>query len=140
MLGSANAGGRKYNDLQRFEKLANIIKQFKLACMYVTLVCLWRSDFFFFFCSKCAKGTFSGMEVKNSNFTAIISPLTPNTFVLVVTDATMRTTIMRFSPLCSLRVAASQSTMLNMNNARTHFTNVFAQLRATENLKSSGTK
>ena len=73
VLGSANAGGRKYNDVQRFEKLANIIKQFKLGC------------------TKCVKGTFSGMEVRNSNFTAIISPLTPNTFVLVVTDASIRT-------------------------------------------------
>lgn len=37
VLGSANSGGRKYNDVGRFEKLANIIKQFKLGCTCVTL-------------------------------------------------------------------------------------------------------
>ena len=41
--------------------------------------------------SKCAKGSFTGMEIRNSAFTAIITPLTPNTFALVVTDPSIRT-------------------------------------------------
>lgn len=95
--------------------------------------------------------------MKNSNFTALISPLTPNTFVLVVTDSSIRTfslssqvavsdssstcvCVVTHAYLTYLASIASQSTLLNMNNARTHFTNVFAQLRASENLKASGTK
>jgi len=107
VLGTASSGsGRKYHDVQRFEKLANIVKQFKLGC------------------TKCAKGTFTGVEVRNSNFAALMAPLTPNTFVLIVTEASI----------------PSETTQLNLQNARTHFTNVFAQLRASENLKSSGNK
>ena len=90
VLGSANSGGRKYNDVGRFEKLANIIKQFKLGCTCVLLPPV-ASVAYALYHSKCVKGSFTGLEVKNSNFTALISPLTPNTFVLVVTDSSIRT-------------------------------------------------
>lgn len=57
---------RKHHpDLHRFEKISNIIKQFKLSC------------------SKLA-ATFQGMEVSNKNFSAYIDVFTSNTYVMVV--------------------------------------------------------
>lgn len=57
---------RKHHpDIHRFEKISNIIKQFKLSC------------------SKLA-ATFQGMEVSNKNFSAFIDVFTSNTYVMVV--------------------------------------------------------
>lgn len=57
---------RKHHpDMHRFEKISNIIKQFKLSC------------------SKLA-ATFQGMEVSNKNFSAFIDVFTSNTYVMVV--------------------------------------------------------
>ncbi|XP_048746882.1 ras-related GTP-binding protein A [Ostrea edulis] len=57
---------RKHHpDIHRFEKISNIIKQFKLSC------------------SKLA-ATFQGMEVSNKNFSAYIDVFTSNTYVMVV--------------------------------------------------------
>jgi Ras-related GTP-binding protein A/B len=53
-------------DSHRFERISNIIKQFKLSC------------------SK-TQSTFQGMEVRNSQFTAIIDGFTPNTYIMVIT-------------------------------------------------------
>ncbi|XP_004873603.1 ras-related GTP-binding protein B isoform X3 [Heterocephalus glaber] len=52
-------------DAHRFEKISNIIKQFKLSC------------------SKLA-ASFQSMEVRNSNFAAFIDIFTSNTYVMVV--------------------------------------------------------
>ncbi|KAI8815857.1 ras-related GTP-binding protein A-like protein [Fimicolochytrium jonesii] len=54
-------------DIHRFEKVSNIIKQFKLSC------------------SK-SQAQFSCMEVKSTTFAAYIDVLTPNTYVLVITS------------------------------------------------------
>lgn len=64
---------RKHHpDIHRFEKISNIIKQFKLSC------------------SKLA-ATFQGMEVSNKNFSAFIDVFTSNTYVMVVmSDPTIR--------------------------------------------------
>jgi len=98
----ATAGLRPYKDIERFEKLSSIIKTFKLSC------------------NKAAKGAqFNEIELKNSHFHATGSFLTPNTFVLVVTEPSIpRETLSR-----------------NLSNARPHFTKLFEQLRAVESNK-----
>lgn len=55
----------QYYDSHRFERISNIIKQFKLSC------------------SK-TQSSFQGMEVRNSQFTAIIDGFTPNTYIMVI--------------------------------------------------------
>jgi len=82
-------------DSHRFERISNIIKQFKLSC------------------SK-TMSQFQGMEVRNSNFTAYIDLFTGNTYIMVIIaknnkDNGVGTDIP--STLISLNVAA----------ARTHF-------------------
>lgn len=52
-------------DIHRFEKVSNIIKQFKLSC------------------SKVA-AQFQSMEVRNSNFAAFIDVFTTNTYIMVI--------------------------------------------------------
>ncbi|KAG7205460.1 hypothetical protein KM043_007447 [Ampulex compressa] len=56
---------QQHRDVHRFEKVSNIIKQFKLSC------------------SKLA-AQFQSMEVRNTNFAAFIDVFTSNTFVMVV--------------------------------------------------------
>ena len=56
---------REHSDLQRFEKISNIIKQFKLNC----------SKF---------DTSFQSIEIKNSNYTIIIDLFTPNTYIMVI--------------------------------------------------------
>lgn len=54
-----------HSDAHRFEKISNIIKQFKLSCRKVN-------------------AKFHGMMVQNSIFTAFFSPFTANTCVMVI--------------------------------------------------------
>lgn len=61
----ANAYTREHADVHRFEKISNIIKQFKLSC------------------SK-TQARFQSMEVKNSNFSAFVDMFTNNTYIMVV--------------------------------------------------------
>uniref|UniRef100_UPI0035900C07 ras-related GTP-binding protein A isoform X3 n=1 Tax=Myxine glutinosa TaxID=7769 RepID=UPI0035900C07 len=56
---------KQQRDIHRFEKISNIIKQFKLSC------------------SKLA-ASFQSMEVRNSTFAAFIDVFTSNTYVMVV--------------------------------------------------------
>ncbi|KAH7966244.1 hypothetical protein HPB49_014749 [Dermacentor silvarum] len=56
---------KPHHDVHRFEKVSNIIKQFKLSC------------------SKLA-AQFQSMEVRNSNFAAFIDVFTPNTYIMVI--------------------------------------------------------
>jgi len=56
---------RELRDPHRFEKISNIIKQFKLSC------------------SKC-QSQFKSMEIHNSNYSAYISEFTPNTYIMAV--------------------------------------------------------
>ncbi|XP_041482608.1 ras-related GTP-binding protein A [Lytechinus variegatus] len=56
---------REHRDVHRFEKISNIIKQFKLSC------------------SKLA-ASFQSMEVRNSSFAAFIDVFTQNTYVMVI--------------------------------------------------------
>lgn len=57
------------NDEHRFEKISNIIKQFKLSC------------------TKLADN-FSSIEVRNSSFSAFIEQFTTNTYIMVVMSDT----------------------------------------------------
>ena len=52
-------------DAHRFEKISNIIKQFKLSC-------------------GKAQSQFQGMEVRNSRFSAFIDAFTANTYIMVI--------------------------------------------------------
>jgi len=64
---------KEHKDPHRFEKISNIIKQFKLSC------------------SKC-QAQFQSMEVKNSNFSAYIDGFTKNTYImLIMSDPTIKT-------------------------------------------------
>ena len=56
---------RRHRDVHRFEKISNIIKQFKLSC------------------SKMA-ASFQSMEVRNSSFAAFIDVFTTNTYIMVI--------------------------------------------------------
>lgn len=56
---------KPHRDMHRFEKVSNIIKQFKLSC------------------SKLAQ-SFQSMEVRNSRFAAFIEMFTSNTYVMVI--------------------------------------------------------
>ena len=56
----------QHYDTHRFERVSNIIKQFKLSC------------------SK-TQSQFQGMEVRNSQFTVYIDTFTGNTYIMVIT-------------------------------------------------------
>ncbi|XP_039249854.1 ras-related GTP-binding protein A-like [Styela clava] len=60
---------KEHSDIHRFEKISNIIKQFKLSC------------------SKVA-ASLRCMEVKNKDYAAFIEMFTTNTYVMVVTSDT----------------------------------------------------
>eukprot|EP00274_Cyanoptyche_gloeocystis_P007420 CAMPEP_0196655026 /NCGR_PEP_ID=MMETSP1086-20130531/4785_1 /TAXON_ID=77921 /ORGANISM="Cyanoptyche gloeocystis , Strain SAG4.97" /LENGTH=305 /DNA_ID=CAMNT_0041987117 /DNA_START=23 /DNA_END=940 /DNA_ORIENTATION=- len=83
----SNATRKDHKDVHRFEKISNIIKQFKLSC------------------SK-AQAAFSGMEVRNSNFSAYIDVFTTTTYIMViVSDPTIPSAV----------------TLFNIEMARNHF-------------------
>lgn len=61
----AQAIKREHADPHRFEKISNIIKQFKLSCTKL-------------------QAQFQSMEVRNSSFAAFIDMFTPNTYIMVI--------------------------------------------------------
>jgi len=61
----SHATNKEHNDSHRFEKISNIIKQFKLSC------------------SK-SLSQFRSMEVRNINFAAFIDLFTFNTYIMVI--------------------------------------------------------
>lgn len=102
---------KNHKDVHRFEKVSNIIKQFKLSC------------------SKLA-AQFQSMEVKNANFAAFIDGFTPNTYVMVVTsDSSIRKSLeelfmrglLKYFLFPFLLKTASAATLINIKNARKHF-------------------
>lgn len=78
----------KHPDRHRFEKVSNIIKKFKLSCLNKT------------------GSLFKDIEVKNSNFTAYIDLLTPNSYIMVI--------------MCDPQIT-SAAAWLNIKNAKSHF-------------------
>ncbi|KAK2573419.1 Ras-related GTP-binding protein A, partial [Acropora cervicornis] len=107
---------KSHKDVHRFEKISNIIKQFKLSC----------SKF---------QSHFKSMEVRNSAFGAFIDVFTPNTYVMVImSDSSIR----KYSALSFIFLnmissnkfryfvspkpgMASAATQINICNARKHF-------------------
>ena len=61
----SHATYKEHRDVHRFEKISNIIKQFKLSC-------------------GKAQSQFQGMEVRNSRFSAFIDIFTANTYIMVI--------------------------------------------------------
>ena len=61
----AQAIKRHHNDPHRFEKISNIVKQFKLSCTKL-------------------QAQFQCMEVRNSSFAAFIDMFTANTYIMVI--------------------------------------------------------
>jgi len=61
----SHATHKQHADVHRFEKISNIIKQFKLSC------------------SK-TQTQFRSMEVMNKNFTAFVDAFTSNTYVMII--------------------------------------------------------
>jgi Ras-related GTP-binding protein A/B len=59
-------------DTHRFEKISNIVKQFKLSC-------------------EKAQSQFQGMEVSNSKFSAFIDAFTVNTYIMVIVSRKVHT-------------------------------------------------
>ncbi|KAL6077704.1 GTP-binding protein gtr1 [Balamuthia mandrillaris] len=79
----SHASTKKHKDVHRFEKISNIIKQFKLSC------------------SKTG-AHFQNMEVRNSNFSAFIDLFTANTYIMVImSDPTIQST----ATLVNIKVA-----------------------------------
>jgi len=63
---------KAHKDIHRFEKISNIIKQFKLSCTKT-------------------QAQFMSMEVRNSNFSAFIETFTSNTYIMVImSDSTIQ--------------------------------------------------
>jgi len=70
-------------DLHRFEKISNIVKQFKLSC-------------------GKSQATFKSLTVQNSLFTAFIERFTHNTFIMIIIS---ETGIHPAATLCNIEVA-----------------------------------
>jgi len=76
---------KDHDDLQRFEKISNIIKQFKLSCR------LEKINYYYFYLTLIKSfilskfdTSFQSIEIKNSNYTIIIDLFTPNTYIMVI--------------------------------------------------------
>jgi Ras-related GTP-binding protein A/B len=61
----SHATHRDHEDVHRYEKISNIIKQFKLSC------------------SK-SQANFMSMQVENKRFTAFIDQFTTNTYIMII--------------------------------------------------------
>jgi Ras-related GTP-binding protein A/B len=94
--GMTTGGG--YVDAHRFEKISNIVKQFKLSC-------------------GKAQSQFQAMQVKNSRFHAYIDAFTANTYVMVIV-ATSPHNGGTGDQRCQVQPAV---TLWNISNAREHF-------------------
>ena len=81
-------------DAHRFEKISNIVKQFKLSC-------------------GKAQSQFQGMDVRNSKFTAFIDAFTANTYIMVILSNNAHQEWGQ-----GVQKAA---TLLNIQKARSHF-------------------
>lgn len=74
---------KQHKDIHRFEKISNIIKQFKLSC------------------SK-AQSQFQSMEIRHQSFSLFFEPLTQNSFLMILlSDTTIRKNILIDSNSCN---------------------------------------
>lgn len=84
-------------DAHRFEKISNIVKQFKLSC-------------------GKAQSQFQGMDVRNSKFTAFIDAFTANTYIMVIVSNTGQNANQDWG-----RGTHKAATLMNIQKARSHF-------------------
>ena len=84
-------------DAHRFEKISNIVKQFKLSC-------------------GKAQSQFQGMDVCNSKFTAFIDAFTANTYIMVIVSHTGQNSRQDWSG-----GTQKAATLMNIKKARSHF-------------------
>ena len=84
-------------DAHRFEKISNIVKQFKLSC-------------------GKAQSQFQGMDVRNSKFTAFIDAFTANTYIMVIVSNTGPNSCQDWG-----RGTQKAATLMNIQKARSHF-------------------
>lgn len=124
----------EHRDVHRFEKISNIIKQFKLSC------------------SK-TQAQLHSMKVANSTFTAFIEEFTSNTFAMVITsDRTVRKSSGCPPLLCctvlfvfvaahvtihSPPLSAEAATLLNIRVGRKYFEKVINNSTAVATKKGS---
>lgn len=84
-------------DAHRFEKISNIVKQFKLSC-------------------GKAQSQFQGMDVRNSKFTAFIDAFTANTYIMVIVSNPAQSNGQDWG-----RGTHKAATLMNIQKARSHF-------------------
>ncbi|KAJ3166348.1 hypothetical protein HK101_011960 [Irineochytrium annulatum] len=100
---SATAGGPGELDPHRFEKISNIVKQFKLSC-------------------SRNQALFSNMEIRTETFAAFVELLTPNTYIMVVlSDPSIRKPLYVAQNANGIQKTESAATMINIYAARKHF-------------------
>ena len=95
----ATRGKTPHPDPQRFEKISNIVKLFKLSC------------------SKM-QAAFTSFEMRGSNFSAFICQYTGDTYILVVMGANNNND----DAASGSRTEESATTLMNIEAARQHFT------------------
>lgn len=79
----SHAKQKEHQDVHRYEKISNIIKQFKLSC------------------SK-TQARFKSMEVKNRHFMAFIDEFTPNMYIMVImTNPNVQAAATNFNIQCA---------------------------------------
>lgn len=88
-------------DAHRFEKISNIVKQFKLSC-------------------GKAQSQFQGMEVRNSKFSAFIDAFTANTYIMVIVSKGNSSKGGSGGAAGGKNVHTA-ATLINIRNARRHF-------------------
>lgn len=71
------------NDVHRFEKISNILKQFKLSCAR-------------------AKGMFDSIQMRNNSFQAFVEKFTEHTYIIVVTSDN---TVSKATTLLNIKIA-----------------------------------
>ncbi|KAL3772089.1 hypothetical protein ACHAW5_004927 [Stephanodiscus triporus] len=84
-------------DAHRFEKISNIVKQFKLSC-------------------GKAQSQFQGMDVCNSKFTSFIDAFTANTYIMVIVSHAGQNSGQDWG-----RETRKAATLMNIQKARSHF-------------------
>ena len=126
----AHAERAGHRDIHRFEKISNIIKQFKLSCIKLaaqfTVNILHRCDAYSNSCTYFVSTVLEiipifltqYMEVRNSKFSAFLDAFTNHTYLCVVMpDSSFSTPLMQ----------------LNIHAAKKHFERLEVEEQAAEN-------
>lgn len=98
----SHASSLDHYDSHRFERISNIIKQFKISC------------------SK-TQSQFQGMEVRNSQFTAFIDTFTGNTYIMIVIASKQQNDSKNGTLTSSSSKIPTTLIQLNIAAAKRHF-------------------